>query len=79
MKKLPCGRAHWEYESNLDRYGTPMALMLLPYWTNGCIDWWCYPHFDSPSIFGAILDDEKGGHFTIEPLEPCNKRHRPLR
>src|SRR5581483_11440299 len=38
MSKLPCGRAHWEYESNLDRYGTPMALMLLPYWTNGCID-----------------------------------------
>src|SRR5439155_16298869 len=38
MKQLPCGRAHWEYESNLDRYGTPMALMLLPYWTNGCID-----------------------------------------
>src|SRR4051795_3994616 len=25
MKKLPCGRAHWEYESNLDRFGTPMA------------------------------------------------------
>ena len=38
MSRLPCGRAHWEYESNLDRYGTPMALMLLPYWTNGCID-----------------------------------------
>ncbi|MBV8304144.1 MAG: hypothetical protein JOZ04_08030, partial [Acidimicrobiia bacterium] len=38
MSKLPCGRAHWEYDSNLDRYGTPMALMLLPYWTNGCID-----------------------------------------
>ena len=38
MSKLPCGRAHWEYESNLDRYGTPMALMLLPYWTHGCID-----------------------------------------
>ncbi len=32
-----CGRAHWEYESNLDRFGTPMALMLLPYWTEGCI------------------------------------------
>ena len=32
-----CGRAHWEYESNLDRFGTPMALMLLPYWTDGCI------------------------------------------
>jgi hypothetical protein len=32
-----CGRAHWEYESQLDRFGTPMALMLLPYWTDGCI------------------------------------------
>ncbi|MDQ6838810.1 MAG: hypothetical protein M3137_10890, partial [Actinomycetota bacterium] len=32
-----CGRAHWEYDSSLDRFGTPMALMLLPYWTNGCI------------------------------------------
>jgi 6-pyruvoyl-tetrahydropterin synthase-like protein len=37
MSTLPCGRAHWEYEGNLDRYGTPMALMLLPYWTHGCI------------------------------------------
>ena len=32
-----CGRAHWEYESQLDRFGTPMALMLLPFWTDGCI------------------------------------------
>lgn len=32
-----CGRAFWEYEPELDRYGTPMALMLLPYWTDGCI------------------------------------------
>lgn len=32
-----CGRAMWEYSSDLDRYGTPMALMLLPYWTSGCI------------------------------------------
>ncbi|MDP8928598.1 MAG: hypothetical protein M3O70_08510, partial [Actinomycetota bacterium] len=33
-----CGRAMWEYESELDRFGTPMALMLLPYATDGCID-----------------------------------------
>ena len=33
-----CGRAHWEYEGDLNRYGTPMALMLLPFWTDGCID-----------------------------------------
>jgi hypothetical protein len=32
-----CGRAMWEYEFQLDRMGTPMALMLLPYWTDGCI------------------------------------------
>jgi hypothetical protein len=32
-----CGRAFWEYEKELDRYGTPMALMLLPHWTDGCI------------------------------------------
>ena len=32
-----CGRAMWEYETELDRLGTPMALMLLPYWTNDCI------------------------------------------
>src|SRR5207253_1338691 len=32
-----CGRAHWEYASSLDRFGTPMALMLLPFWTHGCI------------------------------------------
>ncbi|MGH7574519.1 MAG: glycoside hydrolase family 15 protein [Longimicrobiales bacterium] len=34
---------------------------------NGSIDWFCCPHFDSPSVFAAILDDEKGGRFKIEP------------
>jgi hypothetical protein len=32
-----CGRAMWEYESELNRFGTPMGLMLLPYFTDGCI------------------------------------------
>jgi molybdenum cofactor synthesis domain-containing protein len=36
-KENGCGRSSWEYESELDRLGTPMALMLLPYWTKGCI------------------------------------------
>jgi hypothetical protein len=33
-----CGRALWEYEPEEDRFGTPMALMLLPDFTNQCID-----------------------------------------
>ena len=32
---------------------------------NGSIDWYCYPHFDSPSVFGRILDHAKGGYFQI--------------
>ena len=35
---------------------------------NGSIDWYCFPHFDSPSVFGAILDNEKGGRFQISPV-----------
>jgi GH15 family glucan-1,4-alpha-glucosidase len=35
---------------------------------NGSLDWFCFPRFDSPSVFGAILDENKGGSFKIHPL-----------
>ena len=36
---------------------------------DGTIDWYCCPHFDSPSVFAAILDADKGGFYRIAPVE----------
>jgi GH15 family glucan-1,4-alpha-glucosidase len=36
---------------------------------NGTIDWYCCPAFDSPSVFAAILDKEKGGFYRIAPID----------
>jgi GH15 family glucan-1,4-alpha-glucosidase len=34
---------------------------------DGSIDWCCFPHIESSSVFAAILDIKKGGHFSIRP------------
>jgi len=34
---------------------------------NDSIDFLCYPGFDSPTVFAALLDDERGGCFQIQP------------
>ncbi|GAB4364627.1 MAG: glycoside hydrolase family 15 protein [Elainellaceae cyanobacterium] len=36
---------------------------------NGSIDWFCFPDHDSPSVFAAILDEQKGGRFKIHPVD----------
>ncbi|MEU6147893.1 glycoside hydrolase family 15 protein [Streptomyces sp. NPDC047081] len=40
--------------------------------TEGVVDWFCSPRFDSPSVFGALLDKEKGGHCTVQPAHRTN-------
>ena len=44
---------------------------------DGSIDFLCYPEFDSPSVFVALVDDKKGGRFQIEP-QLTNMRVRQL-
>src|SRR6202020_375583 len=40
--------------------------------TDGCVDWFCCPRFDSPSVFASLLDADKGGYFRIAPeAENC--------
>jgi GH15 family glucan-1,4-alpha-glucosidase len=35
--------------------------------TDGVVDWFCCPRFDSPSVFASLLDAERGGHFRMAP------------
>ena len=36
---------------------------------DGAIEWCCLPHVESPSVFARILDDRRGGHWTIAPAQ----------
>jgi len=43
---------------------------------DGAIDFMCFPHFDSPSVFAALLDRKRGGSFRIGPTATPERRHQ---
>src|SRR5918997_1257707 len=42
--------------------------------TNGTIDWYCCPSFDAPSVFGSILDADRGGSFELAADLPATTK-----
>jgi GH15 family glucan-1,4-alpha-glucosidase len=61
-------------ESTMDRYpdisdhgliGDLQTAALVA--TDGTVDWFCTPRFDSPSIFASLLDADKGGYMRVAP------------
>ena len=45
---------------------------------DGSLDWLCWPRFDSPSIFAALLDSERGGRFRVRPTGAFRSERRYL-
>jgi GH15 family glucan-1,4-alpha-glucosidase len=46
--------------------------------SRGSLDWLCLPRFDSPALFARILDLERGGAWSIQPVEPFRSHHQYL-
>jgi len=44
----------------------------------GAVDWLCWPRFDSPALFGALVDTRAGGFWIIRPTAPSRTRQQYL-
>jgi GH15 family glucan-1,4-alpha-glucosidase len=44
----------------------------------GSIDWWCLPRFDGDPVFARLLDADRGGCFSIQPLAPFQTKQSYL-
>ena len=78
-KERGCGRSSWEYEPELDRFGTPMALMLLPYWTHGCIGSMEGLYFESSATtpYHFLSNSELSLAAAAPAAQPALPRPRP--
>jgi hypothetical protein len=59
----PTGRSRYLPVSEHGMIGDLHTVALVG--TNGTIDWHCSPSFDSPSVFGSLLDADRGGGFEL--------------
>jgi GH15 family glucan-1,4-alpha-glucosidase len=62
--------------SNYALIGNSRAAALVS--KTGAVDWCCLPEFDSPSLFAALLDREKGGYLSIHPVSRYSSAQRYL-
>ncbi len=46
---------------------------------DGCVDWLCFPRFDSPACFASLLGDTKNGHWRFFPEEEVVETRRRYR
>jgi hypothetical protein len=69
-KTYGCGNVMWEYQSEMNNYGTPDALTILPYWTNGCIGSMEGLYYEASATTPFHFIDQS--ELSLQPSDPMN-------